>query len=313
MKAEKIKALRQLEWMKTHLPPIPGKTVVVVAKRRRVLIGVLKRISIDGDGCMIYGSPDVPHYPRIHWPNDPVWQESPDRRQGSGKGEFGGICKWPTGCVNQRAERRASGKWPFYCGQMVDGVQHDQYQARLLRGRLEKERNHVGTRDVILSKLLFELYYPGKPPVMLTSKCGKRRCIHPGHRTTVFLERTGRERQWTTEQVREVVRLRASFMSPEDIIARYPGMSVSFVNNLYGGFDRHEETADIPRTNLREKLPRDLVRAIVEARQETGLSHPKLAEKFGLSTRTVTKILRGETYIQYTADLLEGCQGDGDV
>lgn len=308
--AAKVKSELQLEFMRTHFPKLGGPTVDVIAKRRRALIKILANIHVNDNGCMIYGSPDVPHRPRVHWAETPQWSEFKDRR-GVGQRGGEGHCKWPGAeCLNPRLPRVvANGKHPHFCGEAVDGVVHNYEQARQLRARSERERHHPGSKDVHIARVLLDVYHPGHGVKMVSSHCRVIRCVHPGHRMDDAARiRPGVERKWSTEQVREVVRLRCMFTEVEDIVKLFPGMSVQFVHNLYKGYYRAAETADI-RANkppsLREKFPREFVRAILEHKIATGLNNNQLAAKFSVSVGTVTKMVRGKTYSHFTEDLRE--------
>lgn len=249
MTPEQIKAERQLSWMKANLPPIPGDSIPLIAKRRKVLVKILMNIDTDPDGCLIYRSNST-HSPLVKWPIREKFSE--DRRERPRQSRY--ECMWPGGCRRKPAKRKSvTAKHPLYCLQPdpVTGDMHDGMRAAAYRIRVDKPAPL--TLSKVVSKLILSLYSPGQMEGVRGTRpsCGKLHCVSPSHQYNVSdwwrdnLVQNGskiREKH-DRDTVLEVIRLRCDELLTYEEIRAKTGVTIGVMRGILRGrvYTRHTE------------------------------------------------------------------------
>jgi hypothetical protein len=178
--------------------------------------------------------------------------------------------------------------WPNVSERYPDG----------LPGNVYDHRKH---RKQNLSRLLLSSFFPHMVlPKYLSSTCGVESCINPQHSQKRGKHKSLNRTKLSTEQVREIVRLRLSGVRAQDIGDMF-GIDRGHVGHLVRGEQRADETADLRAESVYRpyRLTREDVRAILQTRLDSPLMMmkdfvPKMMAEFNVTSATIYRVLAGD-------------------
>jgi hypothetical protein len=306
--------------MRTHIPAVGGQTTTMVAKRRKVLIRLLNKLTVDADGCMITPT-RAEGIPTIHWPSAPAWVADGRTHPRKGGGEF---CLWPGGCTNRPAKRQpgSNARNPAYCygPDPITGELHSSKRAAMCRERRARAKGTFTelSVDKPIPFLLLQLYAPDAMAGVraVKSTCHKHACVNPSHYQDLKVWMADRviahkiRAHYTRDQVREVIRLRYDELLTLQQVESKTGIPFGRVSDICNGKAYADWTLDLregkPKHDGRAVLGCDLVRAVVQARIDNPAETlTEIGKRFGLSRDRVSGIMRGRWYASHTEDLRE--------